>query len=171
MNWIYQIPALIILLFWVWKLNRYALTTTIYKYFWPSLFFKIISGLSIGALYYYYYQQGDTIAYFSDAVYLRSFASSYPIEYLKYIFFNEIHSDFGNYLLYSDFAPRAVFFAKIVSIVNLLCFDNYWLTSLFFSLFSFTSLFLLCNILINVYKKLYFPAIVSLLFLPGFVFW
>ncbi len=114
-----------------WKRSN----TTLRAWFWPSLLLHVFSGIFIGLLYTHYYNEGDTLHYFEDACKLSQLAREDVVAYLKFLWNNSVTNQFLQTLYYSE--ERAVFFTKIVSVANLLSFDNYWLSSLYFSLVSF----------------------------------
>ncbi|MDH5602401.1 MAG: hypothetical protein OEY51_00585, partial [Cyclobacteriaceae bacterium] len=104
-------------------------------------------GISLGLIYANFYDGGDTFHYFQDAKALRILAMEEPLAYLRFLFNNDIQDNFKDVLVFSDFSPRAMFFSKIVSIINLVTLDHYYLTSLFFSSFSTIAFFYLADTL------------------------
>ena len=137
-------------------------------FFFPGLVVKLVSGLFLGALYHFYYQDGDTIAYFQDAGELAGLAGDDLVEYFKALISS--HHPALSGLQYSQM-PRALFFVKIVSIFYMLTAGNYWLTSLYFSLLSFVGCWLLAKKLAEVFPKTHFASALAFLLLPSFVFW
>ena len=66
--------------------------------------------------------------------------------------------------------PRALFFVKILSVVCLLTNGNYWLSSMYFSLFSFSGLWVLANVLIKINNNKT-AAILAFILFPSVLFW
>ncbi len=101
--------------------------------FFSGLFLKALAGCGLGLLYKYYYQGGDTLGYFQDAVKLSSLFWEDVLLYFKILLdFEEI-----NGLQYA-LQDRAYFFVKIASLISLISLQNYWLTAISFSLINFT---------------------------------
>jgi hypothetical protein len=139
------------------------------KYFWPGLLFKVACGLSVGFLYQYYYSEGDTFLYFQDGRVLSELAR---VDFFAYLDF--LSTEPPGHALWSQLTyvqPRAAFFAKFVSVVNLLTFDNYWLTSCYFSLVSFAGAWILFRRLHLYFASSTLPAAIAFLFFPSVVFW
>ncbi len=117
--------------------------------FWLGLALRLAAGISIGLVYtYYYHGTGDTFAFFNDAISLAGGNAS------------TITSE-----------PRSLFFIYIVRIINVITGSNYWLTSLWFSLFSFICSYRLVTKLDEIFPTQRLASRIALLFFPSFVFW
>jgi hypothetical protein len=150
----------------VWKRNN---TTALNTWFWPSLLLHALSGTFIGLLYRYYYGEGDTLHYFEDACILSELAREDMAGYLKFLWNNSASDEFWQTLYYRE--ERAVFFTKIVSLANLLSFDNYWVSALYFSIMSFFSAWKFAATL-NKWLTAHMASIVfSFLLFPSLVLW
>ncbi len=135
-------------------------------YYFPALGIKLTSGLLLGVVYQFYYQGGDTFNFFHDASLLAQLALSSPSQYVQAMVNNQhLPPD----LLFGD-QPRALFFAKLVSLPCLLSGFNYWFTSLYFSLFCFFSTWYLCRVLVLHFQASRAVAI-GFFFYPSAVFW
>lgn len=146
-------------------------TRTLQVVFWPALLFKLTSGIALGLLYTYYYDKhgADTFIFFEDGVTLSKFARANLREYITFLWNGDDSYAIWEKLNVHQY--RALFIAKIVSVVNLLTADNYWITSLYFSVVSF-----ICSWRLVLTICAHFPmhktaAIVSFLILPSVVFW
>lgn len=117
--------------------------------YWSALILRLSAGIAVGLVYKYYYNGiGDTFALFNEAVLLsKSDAAMVTSE------------------------PRSLFFIHIVRIVNFVTGSNYWLTSLWFSLFSFICSYRLVVKLDELFPPLRTASRAALLFLPSVVFW
>ena len=143
-----------------WKQSALS-DSTIY---WSSLTLKLITGIVVGMVYKYYYESGDTLTLFDDACKLTK------LFYLKpFLYFNALLT--GDLPLDITDEPRSVFFISIISLVNLITHDNYWLTSLWFSFFSFTCSYRLVTKLDSVFPSARTASRIALLFTPSVVFW
>jgi hypothetical protein len=117
--------------------------------YWSAFAARLSAGILLGLFYQYYYNgQGDTFVFFEDA-----------IQFVKGNF-GEVTSE-----------PRSLFFIYVVAGINQLTGNNYWITSLWFSLFVFLSSYRLVVQLDHFYPALRMPARAALLFLPSVLFW
>lgn len=138
-------------------------------WYWPSLLLHIFSGFAIGWLYTYYYKEGDTFIFFTEGVKLTELARQDFSSYLTFLWSGEGSLDFLNSLYYQN--DRALFMVKLCSIVNLLSFDTYWISSLYFSLLCFFSSWKLSTTLTHYYPTAKNGVTLSFLLLPSVVFW
>ncbi|HZY80055.1 MAG TPA: hypothetical protein VFE50_11065 [Cyclobacteriaceae bacterium] len=130
--------------------------------YWTGLSLRLVGGLAIGIVYqYYYHTSGDTFVFFNDATQLANLFYSDPGAYLEFLATGE--SPIGLVTI----EGRSVFFVAIVSIVNLVTYNNYWLTSLWFSFFSFWSSHRLAVKLDPIAPA----SRIALLFVPSVIFW
>ncbi|ELR70429.1 hypothetical protein C900_03783 [Fulvivirga imtechensis AK7] len=133
-----------------------------------TLILKILGGIGMGLLYSYYYAGGDTFIYFSEATRVTTLFREDIATYFRFMAFNE--GEIMSQLVYFR-QPRALFFVKLVSLVNLVTYDNYWLTSVFFSVFSSAGLLAFAKKLLQRYPGSRTAIFVSLLYFPSVVFW
>lgn len=141
------------------------------NYYWPSLLLKILAGLVIGLLYKYYYTYGgDTYLYFRSSGYLTDLLLTHPKQYLEVLAGDEMTETLKQDLEVWQ-QPRALFFCKILSLINLVTFSSYWITAAYLSLFSFLGLWYLGNYLLKRYKLAPFEVVLAFFFLPSFVLW
>jgi hypothetical protein len=151
--------------FLLWKKTE----ITIRKFFWPALILKLAGGISLGVVYTYYYSADDTFLYFDDAVKLSAYGRSDMWGYIQFLWNgNELQSLPGEII--TD-APRSVFFVKILSLVNLFTFDNYWISSLWFSFFAFVGSWQLFVRINQLGKDFVSPSVFAFLLLPSCLFW
>lgn len=135
------------------------------SWFITGLIFKILAGLAVGILYFYIYEYGDTILYYTDASSLAEIAYHAPLEY-----FNILVGNADLTLHYSN-NPRALFFVKLISPVLIISGKNYWICSLYLSIISFTASWYLLVTIVKHFPAIKYQAIFSLLFFPSVVFW
>jgi hypothetical protein len=133
--------------------------------FWLALLLKCLAGLLLGAVYFYYYGLGDTIGFHSDAVRLVSLLKDNPSLFIGSILSGEPPIDLVNR------EPRSFFFTLLLTLANFLTGNNYWISSLWFSFFSFACTWFLVVRILSQMPGLYKSAIVAFLFLPSAVFW
>lgn len=161
---ILNIAFLLALVFWGYKSSRGSALLTFY---WPGIILKITAGIFVGILYSNYYASGDSWVIFAEAVKLKNVAF--------HSFSTFINVYFGsNYDGISDFAyllqPRAALMAKLVAPLAMVTNDNYWLTSMYLSSFSFTGFWLFANVIYKITKDKW-VAVIPTIFYPSIVFW
>jgi hypothetical protein len=138
-------------------------------FFWPSLLFKLACGILLGIVYSYYYNIGDTFGFFDDGVTLAVLARKDFIKYISFLWSGD--DSFSIWSQLNLVQPRSLFLSKIVSVFNLITCDNYWLTSVYFSLISFAASWRLVKIIARHFPDIRGAAIVAFLFLPSVIFW
>lgn len=146
--------------------NYFYLRASRKRIFIFGLIFKVWMGFCIGMLYCWYYQEGDMLAYYDDAVLLTDLCLQNPYKYCLFLLDQELVDG----LRFAD-QNRALFFSKIASIVSLLSMKNFWLITLSFSLFNFFISWWFISKLIHFLKGNEAIAYVSILFFPSVVFW
>lgn len=151
--------------FLLWRRSPSALQ----KFFWPALLIKLLAGIALGLVYTYYYQANDTFKFFTDAKILAASARSDFASYLRFLWSGNENSPLWNQLRTVE--PRSLFFVKGLSVASLVTNDNYWISSLWFSFFSFTGCWYLFIRLNTLFKAATWAAALSLFFFPSFVFW
>jgi len=131
---------------------------------------KIIAGISLGLVYRYYYEGGDTFQYFKDAGIIANFIAEYPGRIYDIFFRTTSIQELAGEIAYFD-QPRALFFTKIITVFYLIAGGNYWIISAFLSVISFFGAYILVREISSGFKVATVPAQISFYFLPSFVFW
>lgn len=144
---------------WIWKSE----TSIIRKFYWPALLLKLAAGILVGLIYSRYYTDSDTFFFFNEAVDGASKIANGITAYLDFLL-----SSRGGYYLGED---RMSFLIKIASFFCLITHNNYWITSLYFSFFSFLSAWWLTKLISNYIPGITIPACIAFLFFPSCVFW
>lgn len=169
MTWI-GILLFIILIYFHWK-SEFTSKSAFRKLYFPFLLTKLLLGSMVGIIYTYYYQGGDTFALFNDAKFLSELAINQPSEYINYIFSRPYHypEHIQSQLLKSN-ASTSIF-CILLSLINIFTNNNYWISGLFFSTFSFMGIWFYINTLKKYNPKLHFSLILPFIVLPSFAFW
>jgi len=162
---ILNLAFLLFVFYRIWGFEK----TPLRKFFWPALVLKLISGISLGLLYTYYYSIGDTFLYFKDGVSLAALARSDLASYFEFLSRGDNSNPIWADLVYQQ--PRAMFLSKITSLFCLLTADNYWLISLYFSGTTFVSAWFLVKKINDLYERVKIGTILGFLFFPSVVFW
>ncbi|MCA6380434.1 MAG: hypothetical protein IM606_16360 [Cytophagales bacterium] len=138
------------------------------KFYWFAFFIKWLAALSLGLVYTYYYPGGDTWTYFEEAKKLSLLATSDFSQFRELFLTSNDTSTVTHFLYVHD---RSFLFVKIVSLLNLISGNSYWVTASYFSLVSFfSSWFLLVQL------KRFVPdstraAVVAIFLFPSILFW
>jgi hypothetical protein len=129
---------------------------------------KLLSGIVLGLIYRDFYGGGDTWTLFQDGCTLSAYARENPGGYLNFLWQGHWLIDQDIYSQLSDPNARAVFMAKIISLANLLTYDQYWLSGAVLSCLSFSGSW----VLFKAFRPLFpLPAAIAFLFFPSLVFW
>jgi hypothetical protein len=168
LSFLIHIPLLLVLAFYFARKWR---DQPLREFYFPALILKFIAGVAIGLIYIWVYKgEGDTIVLFHYSAILNDLLFNDPATYFKYLFFNE--PGFGQDLMYPlRNAPRALIFVKILALVNIFTLNNYWVTGLYLSFFSFLGFYALSNAIVRIFKISILSALISFLFFPSVVFW
>lgn len=135
-----------------------------------ALTLKLIAGILVGLIYFYYYQAGDTIVYHQMAFRIVQDLGNSFHHWAEFIFTNDLsnfqtpHSGILN-------EPRSLFFIKVISILYLLTDSNYWISGLFLSLFSFLGSWYLAGKVLQNYPGSKTAVLISLFYFPSIIFW
>lgn len=162
-----ELLGIILLSVFAWVFYKKAAQETIKKYYFLALFLKIVAGIAVGLTYKFYYLNGDTWNYFNQAVEFNHNALSSWSSFIDLYLFSK-------YQLVEGFSystqPRAALMVKLVAVVNVLSNNNYWITSAYFSFFSFLGVWTFSSWVPKSFN--YGKAAALVLFVwPSFVFW
>lgn len=139
--------------------------------FWPAILFKLGCGLLLGWLYQHYYGGGDTFMYQKQAEILSQYAHVNFTNYLHFIFTGE----YGSVYLYDVMRYRgysnSFFMVLLLHFLNFITGYQYYLNSLYFSLFSFYGCWRLTEALAKIFPVTKVAAAAAFLFFPSVVFW
>jgi hypothetical protein len=147
---------------------------TIKKYFFPAVYLKIIGGISVGLIYYFYYKGGDTVHYFNGAGYICQAMFDSPYKALLLLLSNgepilELYK-YTSVIPYYDDAP-AYFLIKIASLFSFLGFHTYSISAIFFALLSFSGGWAMFLSLYRMYPHLHKQFAIAIFFIPSIFFW
>ncbi len=162
-----EILGIIIVLVLVWLHHKSMVESFLKPFYIPFLLLKLAAGVGVGLLYTHYYSGGDTWSYFNQAKLFAEVGFSNSSNFIN-LFIK------SNYELVEGFGyvnqPRAALMVKLVAIINLLSNSNYWISTLYFSFFSFIGIY---KFSIWVVTKFEHGKVAALTFFvwPSFVFW
>lgn len=129
-------------------------------YYWSGVGFKLLSGVVLGCIYFYYQKSGDTLFFHEKATEL----SNLPFqEYINYLFT-------ANYPVFTG-ESRNDFFIKFLSIFYQCSLGSYWISGLYLSLISFTACWQFILAIRKYLPDIQIPAMIAFLYLPSAVLW
>jgi hypothetical protein len=138
-------------------------------FLWTGWVLKLSAGILLGLLYQYYYPGGDTFIFFRDAKQLSHVFRTDPVAYLQFLWNgNESHRVWASL---SEIQPRSLFFTKIISMINIVTLDNYWITGLYLSFASFLASRYLIKRILVLFPDAVLSAVLAFLFFPTVLFW
>ncbi len=158
------------LAFWLWQ--KTANDKLLRSVFWPALFLKVLSGILLGFIFSTGCKHGcDTWVFQQTANILTAVFKSDAGSYWNIIFYNEFaDKQVLKGIPYPTYT-NSFFFTKAVSLLNFITGRNYYLNSIYFSLFSFAGCWFLVLKLRKFFPGSAMAAIIGLLFFPSVVFW
>ncbi|WP_018477272.1 hypothetical protein [Pontibacter roseus] len=156
------------LAWWLWKQDW---EIRLRPYLIPALLLKLGCGLLFGVVSLYVLQKGDTFLYLGRAQLMLEVASEQGIDtYLRYLLLNDAS---GTQLegLQRPIYESAWNMSKLFSIPMVLTQGNYFVSSLYLSLFSFAGLWFLVNALSRYFPTTAIPALIAFLLFPSVLYW
>lgn len=138
----------------------------------PGLCLKILAGIAVGLLFQRYYGYGgDSWNIHHSATELARIAQHDIGAYFRLLLFNDYYHI--PHLSYPNMweQPRYLFVVKLISVVHLFTFSNYWLTSYYLSFFAFFGLWQLANTLTGLFPTTRLAAAFAFLLFPSVLFW
>lgn len=150
---------LVVMAGWIWKRD----TSPLHKFYWPALIAKCMAGVSLGIIYSTYYDTSDTFTFFQLAAEQADLARNDMGSYLNFLFSAQEGYFLGEH--------RTIFYTKITSVLALLTGNNYWITSVYFSLISFFAAWYVSHTVARIFPEYKAAACIAFLFFPSVVFW
>lgn len=149
-----------------------------YEYYLWGFLAKLFGGLVFSLIYFYYYQGGDTTAYFFSAVAMRNLALVQPLEYLTQLFGDNSVRAWSQYTLdtakpfqYVFTDDRTFVVLRITSILALITFNSYLITTLLVASISFFGVWAAFRTFVSYFPQLRSKLAIAFLFMPSSVFW
>ncbi|WMJ71782.1 hypothetical protein RCC89_01150 [Cytophagaceae bacterium ABcell3] len=165
--WIIHTPLIVLLLLYLAKRSRH---TPLKVYFWPAAIYKILAGITLGLIYFYYYQHGDTLAINQELHAFSQICKENFSDYLNLLLSGETNNRYQALLNFYE-QPRIHFFNRIASPLFLFSLNNYWITATYLSIFSFAGFWYFGEIIYKIYKVDPLAIAIALLFMPGIALW
>lgn len=167
MNWVIFSVNLLVILSIAIVVQR-KLDVSIQSYYWPAFIVKMTAGISLGLVYTFAYSSGDTFYLFEESVWMADYFHSDPMGYFKSLW---DESNLPTNTTITIEQPRSLFFVKTVSLLAIVSHNNYWISALYLSLFSFLASFWFFKQVIKNVQVTAIHAAIAILFFPSVVFW
>jgi len=148
----------------------------VYKYFLPGLLAKMFGAVSLGLIYFFYYDGGDTVNYHYTACALVDVLLNKPEDFFylyfgspKYAEFALINSNYSFTYWVND--TYAYFVSKCFVPFVLVCFKSYMATAILVATVCYLGIWRLFLVFVNEFPKLEKQFTWSILYIPSVVFW
>lgn len=145
------------------------------KYFIPALTVRIIGAISVGLIYQFYYDGGDTFNFFTHGSrFIWEAWGDSSLKAIKLILASGEH--YPDTLQYSSQIwyyrdSSSYFVVRVVAILDLFTFHTYSATACLFGVISFAGLWAMFRSFYRLYPSLHLALAVSVLFIPSVIFW
>lgn len=144
-------------------------------YFIPGLTLKIIGAISLGLVYQYYYQGGDTFNYFDHGSrYIWEALLESPMKGLKLILANGEYSpdtyQYASNIIYYTDLP-SYFVVRMAGIFDVITYHTYSSTAILFAIFSFSGIWAMYLAFYRLFPRLHLQFAIALFFIPSVFFW
>ncbi len=148
-----------------------------YKYYLLlGLMTKMLGAMAYCAVYTLYYAGGDTTVYYDYASVILSTIMYDPELGFRILQAPAGHFDFATYdsivdiwHFYRD--PSTFMVMRLAVVLGLFCFNSFWVISLLFGAISFSGLWAMYRVLVEMYPKLYHHFAIAIFFIPSVFFW
>ena len=169
-------PLFLILLYGIAYVRRAKQTNLLTrKYYFNALHFRFFGAFALGMVYQFYYRGGDTYNFFHDSAIIWQALMNQPDVGLQIILdtpgtLNYATQAYTNYMyFYVD--KHSMILIKISAILGLLTYHTYLANAFFFAFFSFTGVWAMYRVFVDIYPNLYRHFAAACFFLPSAFFW
>jgi hypothetical protein len=145
------------------------------RYFFPALTLKIIGALSLGFIYQFYYNGGDTFNFHTHGSrhIWEAFVDSPSVGFRLILADDPYGGGLFKYTsripFYSD--PSSNFIIRIAAVLDILTFSSYSGTAVLFAVISFVGMWLFFLTFYRLYPKLHLWIAIACFFVPSVFFW
>jgi hypothetical protein len=144
------------------------------KHFVNGLLIKLIGSTGASIVYWYVFGNGDSIYYFKRSLivkraFFENFSAWSQLMFRSFENFDSEAYSYGNMVKASD--ESTFLLVKILSIVELICFDSYLCGSYIFALLSFYGVWKVFLFFIELYPQQKDKLAIAFLYIPSVAFW
>jgi len=165
MYWVISLISVFLFVYLVRQHYKFFGQTSLKSFYLPALMLKLIAGVILGLIYFEYYNGGDTVHYDLYAKQMVELAYNSPGNYITSFF----APDTGEGQFLGE--TRSQLLINLISLFYLLTGSSYWITSLYFSFISFTTLWWIANLIADKFPGFRKNSAIAFLFVPSVVFW
>lgn len=158
--------------------NRRIKEESCYRYYLIALYAKIFGGLVFAFVYIYGYQGGDTMAYYETILAMLNMLMKDPGIYIETLLgpvsketFLKYDLTTGYLLNFAYYDAKTFMVSRITSLLAIVCFRSYLLTTIVVSWVTFSGLWRLYLMFVRYYPMLHFRLAIAVLFVPSIIFW
>lgn len=158
------------LLFYLYVQHLFEKDKPLYSWFYTALVFKVLAGLGMAALYFFYYKTGDVLATYTS---VSKMAVLFYSDFDKFVDIYMHNNTIGEGELFLEMitnAPRQWFFVRLLVPLGIVI-DNYWMLNVYVTIFSFMGLWNLANRIVSVFPISKTAVLISFFIFPSVVFW
>jgi len=169
-------PLFVVLIYFTAYFARYFVADRrTRRYFLPGLSLKILGAISLGLIYQYYYEGGDTFAYFNlGSRYVWEAFQDSPVNALKLIFARGEYLpetwEYASKIIFYDDLP-SYFVVRIAGFFDILTFHTYSATACLFAVVSFSGLWAMYSAFYRMFPRLHLELAIAVFFIPSVFFW
>jgi len=145
------------------------------KYFMHGAVLKLLGGIGVGLIYFFYYHGGDTNEFFNNATVMYGAFGDNVIDFFILLFSgNEYNLPTAEeYMpwMYFRTDDSSYMIGKIAGVFSLFTFDTYLPIALCFAAVSFTGVWAMFVTLVDAFPKLKNQLAIATLYIPSVFFW
>lgn len=179
--WEWVLGFLYVVMFYVYLARKKRIkvkTAPEYKYFIWAGMVKILGGIGFCLIYFYYYQGGDSMAYFYSGVAMRNLAFEKPLEFFSQLAGSNEKSDWFEYNGHTAKPFQFIFFddrtfavVRLMSLFAIATFKSYLLSTMLMASASFLGVWACYRTFVSYFPQLSGSMAIGFLFMPSSVFW
>jgi hypothetical protein len=147
----------------------------IYDYFIRGILIKVVGGVFFALIYVYYYGFGDTFLYHQGATVLSQTLLDSPLDYFRLLFSeaDKLPPDLSyiqQSVAYAD-TFEEWFMVKLLSLINLISFQSYLVSTLFLSMIAFFGGWKLFQVFTAILPNKLNLSFIAVFLVPSVFFW
>lgn len=173
-------PLLCVIIFYFEKSkkDKKIHTNPEYKYYIPGIFVKLFGAISMCFVYTKYYNGGDTVNYYTDAVALSKLLLENPGQFFQILFhgFDRYYTELyyfnektGYPVLFLD--PKTFFVVRLISVLVIISFHSFITSTMILAWISFGGVWRMYQVFVAEFPQIKGQLAVACLFIPSVFFW
>lgn len=153
-------------------------TNPVYKYYMPGLFVKIAGAISVCLIYVFYYEGGDTTAYFQGATAMINLFFKDSGAFFSILMGNLCGENLSVFDINTGWPPsymwidaNTFFVIQFITPIAFLGFKSFILTAILLAWISYSGIWRLYLLFCEHFPQLSRQFAIAILFIPSVVFW